>query len=41
MKLSLIVRSASVLMLAALLSIPGTPSLVAQGDANQLVPANA
>jgi photosystem II stability/assembly factor-like uncharacterized protein len=41
MKLSLIVRSASVLVLAALLSIPGTPSLVAQGDANQLVPANA
>ncbi|HEX7280736.1 MAG TPA: hypothetical protein VF239_01690 [Vicinamibacterales bacterium] len=41
MKLSLIVRSASVLMLAALLSIPGTPSVVAQGDANQLVPANA
>ena len=41
MKLSLIVRSASALVLAALISIPGTQPLVAQGDANQLVPANA
>jgi photosystem II stability/assembly factor-like uncharacterized protein len=41
MKLSLIVRSAGVLAVAALLSISGTESVVAQGDANQLVPANA
>ena len=41
MKLSLIVRSAGAVALAALVSVPASTPLVAQGDANQLIPASA
>jgi photosystem II stability/assembly factor-like uncharacterized protein len=41
MTLSLIVRSASAISLALLISIPRSQPLTAQGDTNQLVPLNA
>ena len=41
MKLSLIVRSVSAVALAILVSIPVSKPLVAQSDANILVPASA